>query len=248
MLDKKPYLQEIELNHDLIPSYEEYPFNIPIIKELRNLKFHKDVTFIVGENGTGKSTLVEAIALNLGFSIEGGTKNVRLETAENNASSLCDYLKLIRSYGRPKDYFFIRAESFYNFATYMDEIAREDRGYLQTYGGKSLHARSHGESFMTILTTKLRGKGLYVFDEPESALSPTRQMSALVAIDQLVKADSQFIIATHSPILLSYPNSIIYQISANGLKKVAYEETEHYAITKQFLNNPKKMLDILLKK
>ncbi|MGC6429672.1 MAG: AAA family ATPase [Jejuia sp.] len=241
MLNKKPYLKEIILNHDLISSYREYPFNIPIIKTLNSLEFHKDVTFIIGENGTGKSTLIESIALSLGFGIEGGTRNVQIKT-HNNASSLFQHLKLIKSFQKPSDYYFLRAESFYNVATYMEET-----NYLKGYGGISLHNLSHGESFMAALTNKLKGKGLYIFDEPEAALSPTRQMSALVAIDQLVKADSQFIIATHSPILLAYPSSMIYQLDSNGIKEVKYEDTEHYIITKRFLNDPQRMIEILLK-
>lgn len=241
MFDEKPYLKEIILERDLISSYEEYPFNVPVIKKLNSLKSHKDVTFFVGENGTGKSTLIESIALRLGFGIEGGTKNVQIKT-HDNASPLFEYLKLVKSYKKPTDYYFLRAESFYNVATYMERV-----GYLEGYGGTSLHKCSHGESFMATLTNKLRGKGLYIFDEPEAALSPTRQMSAIVVINELVKRESQFIIATHSPILLAYPNSIIYQLGSDGIKRVKYEATEHYTITKQFLNNPQRMMEILLK-
>ena len=240
-MEERPYLQEISLQKNLIQSFQEYPFNIPWIKTLNNLKFHKDVTFIIGENGSGKSTLIEGIALSLGFGIEGGTKNVQTKT-HNNASSLNEYIKLVNSYKKPEDYYFLRAESFYNVATYMEQIS-----YLKSYGGKSLHQLSHGESFMTTLTNKLKGKGLYIFDEPEAALSPTRQLSALVAINQLVRDNSQFIIATHSPILLAYPNSVIYELNSNEIKKVDYKDTEHFRITKQFLNNPEKMIEILIK-
>ncbi len=240
MLRGKPYLQQISLNRDKVPSFDAYPFSIPAIKNLDTLTFHPDITFLVGENGSGKSTLMEAIALGLDFSPEGGTKNFQLSSA-NDLSPLHEYLRISRSYLKPTDHYFLRAESFYNVATYMDEI-----GYLGGYGGKSLHALSHGEAFMALLTIKLRGDGLYIFDEPEAALSPNRQLQALRAIYDLVKDGSQFIIATHSPILLSYPGAKIVQLDPNGLSEVKYEDTEHYSVTKMFLNNHKGMLHHLL--
>jgi len=241
IMEAKPYLKEVSLKRDLIPSFDSYPFNIPAVSNLSTLKFHPDVTFIVGENGAGKSTLIEAIALNLGFGIEGGTKNVQFQT-HNNGSQLFNYLKSVRSFKKPSDYYFLRAESFYNVATYMEEV-----GYLESYGNKSLHDRSHGESFMATLTLKLKGKGLYIFDEPEAALSPSRQLATLAVIDKLVKEQSQFIIATHSPILLAYPNAIIYQLDEFGIRQVEYEETEHFMVTKYFLNNYHAMMETILK-
>jgi predicted ATPase len=243
-MEARPYLKEIILKRDLITSFEEYPFHIPAIKSLSSLAFHSDVTFIVGENGSGKSTLIEAIALNLGFGIEGGTKNVQFQT-HNNASSLFKYLTGVKSFRKPSDYYFLRAESFYNVATYMETEAAE---YMGSYGnnGKPLHQYSHGEAFMTTLTNKLKGNGLYIFDEPEAALSPARQLAALSLIGRLVNENSQFIIATHSPILLAYPNATIYQLDDTGIKQVNYEETEHYMVTKYFLNNHKEMTRILL--
>lgn len=232
---------EISLKEDMITNWEEYPFNIPAIRNLSTLQFHPDVTFLVGENGAGKSTLVESIALAMGFSSEGGTRNFNLTTADT-ISTLHNYLRTVRSYAKPKDYYFLRAESFYNVATYMDQISGNDAGY----GDKLLHERSHGEAFMAALTMKLRGKGLYIFDEPEAALSPTRQMAAISAIHQLVKNESQFIIATHSPILLSYPNAKILYLDENGISEVSYEDTEHFSITKSFLNNYKSLLRTLL--
>lgn len=241
MMQAKPYLMEISLKEDMITNWEEYPFNIPAIRNLSTLQFHPDVTFLVGENGAGKSTLVESIALAMGFSSEGGTRNFNLTTADT-ISTLHNYLRTVRSYAKPKDYYFLRAESFYNVATYMDQISGNDAGY----GDKLLHERSHGEAFMAALTMKLRGKGLYIFDEPEAALSPTRQMAAISAIHQLVKNESQFIIATHSPILLSYPNAKILYLDENGISEVSYEDTEHFSITKSFLNNYKSLLRTLL--
>lgn len=240
-MESRPYLREIHLPPDAVPSHDVYPFSLPAIRNFSSLQFHPDVTFLVGENGTGKSTLIEAIALALGFSLEGGPKSIQ-HTTHNNASSLFMHLKLVRSFKLPKDYFFLRAESFYNVATYMEEM--NDPMYLQGYGG-TIHGQSHGEAFLAVLIQKLKGDGLYIFDEPEAALSPSRQMSALVAIDKLVKKRSQLIIATHSPILLAYPSATIYHLDENGIRKVSYEETTQYQITKGFLNDYKRMLDIL---
>lgn len=217
-----------------------YPFNIPAIKDLQSLGFHPDVTFFVGENGSGKSTLIEAIAVAMGFNAEGGTKQSTFSTSRTH-SALHAHLKTIKSFKYPKDGYFLRAESFYNLATLMDET-----GYLAMYGGKSLHQQSHGESFMATLVNKLQGNGLYIMDEPEAALSPARQMAAVSAIHQLVQENSQFIIATHSPILLAYPRSKIYSFSSNGIEEIAYEDTEHYAVTRDFLNNHQEMMKILM--
>lgn len=240
MLEAKPYLRSVSLQRDLVEDWDRYPFDIPAVRSLETLEFHRDVTFLVGENGSGKSTLIEAIALALGFSPEGGTKNVRLATA-NDQSGLFEYLKLVRSFARPADHFFLRAESFYNVATYLDSV-----GYLERFGGKQIHARSHGEAFMATLAEKLRGKGLYIFDEPEAALSPSRQLSALRVIHELVEDDSQLIIATHSPILLAYPRAKILALDERGITEVQYEDTEHFTVTRDFLNGPRRMIQRLL--
>lgn len=239
-MEAKPYLRAVSLKRELIGRFDEYPFSIPAVRELDVLDFHPDVTFFVGENGSGKSTLLEAIALAMGFGAEGGTKNVQFSTA-STTSVLSQFIKTIRSYAKPKDGYFLRAESFFNVATYMDQV-----GYLVAYGDKSLHQQSHGESFMALLANKLRGNGLYLFDEPEAALSPTRQMAALATIHRLVEAGSQFIIATHSPILLAYPRSRIIQFDGSGLNEVRYEDTEHFSITRHFLNHHEDMLKTLM--
>ncbi|MGF6607274.1 putative ATPase [Paraburkholderia sp. WSM4175] len=239
-LEPKPYLQQVSLRDDLEFDFEAFPLSLPAVRELGTLEFHPDVTFFVGENGSGKSTVVEAIAVALGFGPEGGTKSVQFRTADT-VSSLHAMLRLIKSFRKPSDSYFLRAESFYNVATYMDEV-----DYLKGYGGRSLHKVSHGESFMATISNKLRGNGLYIMDEPESALSPTRQLAALSAIHKLVQDESQFIIATHSPILLAYPRAKIYQFDSSGIYEIDYEDTEHYAITRDFLNHYSKRLGDLL--
>lgn len=240
MIQAKPYLREVVLKRETILDVSVYPFNIPALRELDRMEFHADVTFIIGENGSGKSTLIEAIAMKLGFSQEGGTKNMQVQTADT-VSGLGEHLKLVRSFARPYDGYFLRAESLYNVATYMDGIDFQD-----AYDGASMHDRSHGELFFATLTRKFRGHGLYILDEPEAALSPSRQMAALTAIHELVKDNSQFIIATHSPILMAYPRAKILLLDESGIREVPYTETEHYVVTKSFLNKHESMLEILL--
>ncbi|MBF7074080.1 AAA family ATPase [Glaciecola sp. MH2013] len=239
-MEALPYLQNISLKKDKIESFERYPFSIPAVKALSTLHFGKNVTILVGENGSGKSTLLEAIAVSLGFNAEGGTKNFNFSTRTTH-SELHRYLKLSKSFKKFNDGFFLRAESFYNVASNIEDI---DDGTLinNSYGGKSLHAQSHGESFLSLMMNRFGGNGLYLLDEPEAALSPSRQLSVLSRMFQLIRQNSQFIIATHSPILMAYPNALIYQIDGNGIHKVNYAETEHYNITKAFLNNPSPML------
>ena len=243
-MQARPYLQSIKYETPEISEEEkDYPFTLPLFGQTQILDFHPSVTFFVGENGTGKSTLIEGIAQALGFSSEGGTKNVYFSTTEKNRSQLAETLKLTRSFKRPTDSYFLRAESFFNVATYMEQ---DGRG-TESYGVSSLHEQSHGEAFMSVLVNKLRGKGLYIFDEPEAALSPMRQLAALAAMHELVCAESQFIIATHSPILLSYPDSKIIQFQQDGtLKEVTYEQTDHFSVTKDFLVNYKRRLEQLL--
>jgi predicted ATPase len=240
--ETKPYLRSISLLRDEIADDDRYPFNIPAVRALGKLAFHPDVTFLVGENGSGKSTLIEAIALAMGFGPEGGTRNMTLLKTAETVSPLWEHLQPVRGIRKPRDAFFLRAESFYNVATYTDET-----GSTAAYDYRSLHARSHGESFLAVLNQKLRGDGLYIFDEPEAALSPTRQMSALASIHDLVINNSQFIIATHSPILMAYPRSTIIRLDEHGFREVRYEDTEQYAVTRRFLNDHRAMLAALLR-
>ena len=216
-----------------------YPFNLPAVRETHSLDFHPNVTFLVGETGSGKSTLVEALAVAWGFNAEGGGREHRFGTRESH-SPLHRFVRPIRSPGRVQDGFFLRAESFFTVASYL-----EDAG-ASRYGDRPLHEQSHGESFFSMFDNRFIGDGLYILDEPEAALSPSRQLSFLARLHELVLARSQLIIATHSPIILGYPNAWIYQVSDHGLKRVAYEDTEHFQITRSFLTRRGQMLSVLL--
>jgi predicted ATPase len=239
-LATKPYLREVSLIRENVPSFDDYPFSLPVVRNLHSMEFHPDVTFFVGENGTGKSTLIEAFAQLLHYNPEGGSKHAHFATRETQ-SELYQHLRIVKGIKPPKDGFFLRAEAFYNLASYIDDL-----DYAEGYGGKSLHAQSHGESFLSLLQHRFHGNGLYLLDEPEAALSPARQLSALAIIHQLVKNASQFIIATHSPIIMAYPNSKIYLFSEAEIREVRYEETDHYQITRDFLSHYRSMLDVLL--
>ena len=238
------YVQQLSVNRD-IPE-EDYLSRLPVIAYLKEHKItlEKPVTFIVGENGTGKSTLIEAIAVMLGFNPEGGTRNFDFST-EDSHSDLYKYITVGRSVFRPKDGFFLRAESFYNAATYIDEITRIDPRMIKYYGGKSLHRQSHGESFLACMENRFGGNGIYILDEPEAALSPMKLMRLMCIINSLVEKSSQFIISTHSPILMTYPGADILQINGNGIERVSYKDTEHYQLTKRFIENPERMLKYL---
>ncbi|KEO83843.1 AAA family ATPase [Tumebacillus flagellatus] len=225
-----------------------YPFSIPAIRELETLDLANAVTFFVGENGSGKSTLLEAIAYQCGFNTAGGGRNNIDHDVEAAEASLGDHIRLS---WLPKitQGFFFRAESFYHFASYLDLLAREDPTFNYSgYGGRSLHKQSHGESFLSLFQNRFGHKGIYLLDEPEAALSPARQLAFLRILHQLVSAGkSQFIIATHSPILLGFPNAKIYQFSSTAIESVTYEETEHYQITKSFLTRTELFLEDLFR-
>lgn len=243
------YIKSIYLKST--PPSDSYINQLPVVKNLGKideLRFSSNVTFLVGENGTGKSTLLEAVAISMGFNAEGGTRNFRFSTAETH-SNFSEFITVVKGV-RPRDGFFLRAESFYNVASYIDEIDSAPSfqpPVIESYGGVSLHAQSHGESFLSLVKNRFKGNGIYLLDEPEAALSPSRQMTLMVLINELIRDNSQFIIATHSPILMAFPNAQVVELTDDAINSgVAYKQTEHYRLTKQFIDNPEKMLDLLL--
>jgi len=232
-----PFLSHISIS-SLGNSYLQ---NISSLNNGLNLTLKSNVTFFVGENGSGKSTLLEGVAEQCGFSLRGGNRNHNLNTGyrfEGYESEITQHVRLGWTPKRINDGFFMRAESFYNFASYIDELAKDDRRILNAYGGKSLHQQSHGESFLALFNNQFES-GIYILDEPEAALSPARILAFMTVISELEKSGrAQFLIATHSPILICYPGATIYQFDENGVQETNYEDTEHFYLTKSFLDNP----------
>jgi len=222
------FLRSVQVRSERIPDPGRYPFTIPALRRLQTLDFDPRITFLLGENGSGKSTLIEAIAVAAGFNAEGGSRNFNFST-RSSESDLWRCLRLIKTPRSPTTGYFLRAESFFNVATEIEKL-----GYDHAYGG-SLHEKSHGESFLALVENRFGPEGLYILDEPEAALSPSRQLVLLRHMHLLIKDGSQFIIATHSPILLAFPGALLYQLSETGIDKVDYEETEHYRLTRDFL-------------
>lgn len=216
-----------------------YPFNMPCLKDFESIDFHEKVTFFVGENGSGKSTFLEGLAVAYGLNPEGGSQHLNFTTHASH-SQLSDHLILTKGYRQPRTKYFLRAESFYNVATAIDQADATSQGLgapiIDSYGGKSLHKQSHGESFMALAMNRFTGGGLYILDEPEAALSPNRQLALLQRIHELVEEGSQFIIASHSPIILAYDQAVIYNTD-HFMDKIDYEDTQHYLVTKNFLRD-----------
>ena len=233
------FLREVCLLKEKVKDTEQYPFSIPAVKNLNILDLDHPVIFLVGENGSGKSTFIEAIAILSGFNPEGGSKNFSF-SYHASESNLCDYLKLVRNFRKEKTGFFLRAETLFNVSS---QIVEND---LSLYGWEDLHQKSHGEAFLWLMQNRFGSNGLYFLDEPEAALSPQRQLALLSVMHDLVQRGSQFIIATHSPILMAYPKARIYNLSEAGIKKIAYEESEHYLVIREFLANPQSFLFHLL--
>lgn len=229
----------VDIDWDKI-AHDSYLRGITAIKDIERLDFHRNITVFVGENGSGKSTLLEAIAVGYGFNPEGGTRNYNFSTYDSH-SELCDAIRLSKGVRRPRWGYFLRAESFYNVATAEEEYSKIN-GIPQHF-----HERSHGESFMRLVQTNFKGNGIYLLDEPEAALSPQRQLSLLLEIINCAKDGSQFIIVTHSPILIGIPGADIRSFDNGSIHPITYEETESYKITKLFIEDRERLLDELMK-
>lgn len=243
------FIRRIEVLEGRIEQPTAYPFAIPAVKALQNGLPFAPVTYLIGENGSGKSTILEAIAVASGFNAEGGTKNFRFAT-RSSESPLHRAVRLARGAAKPRTGFFLRAETLYNVASEIERLDAEPAPappIIDSYGGRSLHEQSHGESFLALAKHRFGPKGLYILDEPEAALSPARQLVLLVRLNELVKQGSQLIIATHAPIVLALPGARIYLLGEDGIGEVAYDETEMVNVTRDFLNDRPRYIDRLLK-
>lgn len=240
----RQFVSHVTLRRDTVTALDAYPFSLPAVRALDTLELHPKVTFLVGENGSGKSTLMEAIAVALGFNAEGGSRNFNFSTHASH-SELHAHLRIARGFRKPRTEFFLRAESFFNVATNIqqmdDELGLGGR-VIDAYGGRSLHAQSHGESFLALLMNRFGPNGLYLLDEPEAALSPQRQLAVLTRLHDLVQAESQFVIATHSPILLATPGARIYELDGRGLAPCGYDDLDTVRLMRGFLEAPERYL------
>ncbi len=238
------FVKKIEIDKNL--ENLTYEADLPIVKTLKKkpLNFNSKVTFLTGENGSGKSTLLEALALKCGFNAEGGSINFNFSTKDTH-SKLCSCLIVEKGIKKPKDGFFLRAESFYNTASYIDELEDELTGMYDSYGGHSLHSCSHGESFLSLCANRFMPFGLYILDEPEVALSVAKQLVLMGIIDELSKAGAQFIIATHSVLLPALPKAEVFEIKNGTIGRTNFDKTENYLLMKRFMNAPDKLLSFV---
>ena len=238
-------LKKIKLLRDRVRDWESYPFSVPVIRNLDELTLKSRVCFLAGENGTGKSTLLESIAVHYGFGREGGNRGFANDSTRSNHSvdTLARALRLSFD-KRTGAGFFLRTESFFNAASYIDEI-----GVEEFYGGRSLHTRSHGETFFTVLDLKFRRNGLFLLDEPEAALSPQRQLAFLVLVHDVIHEHkgAQFVISSHSPVLLGYPGAQIFSFDGTKIHEIKYEEIPAFTIVKRFVTHRHSFLEELLK-
>jgi len=244
---KKQYIRSIELLENDSINWSRYPHNLDAVKHLKELDFHENVTFFSWENGSGKSTILEAIAVQYWFNPEGWSKNFNFSSKETH-SQLETNIRIAKWISLPKDWYFLRAESFYNLASNIDDLDEEMSFWpplIDSYWWTSLHEQSHWESFFSLFMERLWWNGIYIFDEPEAALSPEKQLALLSRIHELVIQKSQFIIATHSPILLSYPNAKIIEINSKGYHDISYKESQNYNVYKSFIDNPERIIEQL---
>lgn len=239
--DRVPFVRSITPGRDGIPEADRFPLNLPLVRNFRGLDLHPAVTFLVGENGSGKSTFLEAVAVRMGFPETGGPLS-KDSFVRDLDGGLHDYLALRGSHRRPSDGFFLRAEAFFGFATELDERILDEPWVLDAYGARSLNERSHGEAFLQLIQERFRWESLFVLDEPEAALSPQRQLVLLKEMDILVRGGCQFLVATHSPILMAYPDAWIYSLDGGRFERVAWEDTDHVRTTRAFLSRPEAFL------
>ena len=241
------FVTELEIDQAALRRAGGYLAALPCLQTLASLPFTRPVTYFVGENGTGKSTLLEGLAVALGQNPEGGGRNFHFASKETH-SPLHRYLTVTKGPYRPRTSYFLRAESFYNLASEVDRLEEIGApGLLDSYGGRSLHSQSHGEAFLSLSLNRFTPGGLYLLDEPEAALSPSRQLALLRQIHLLAQGGSQFIIATHSPLLMALPGAEILSFAEAGPPHpVSYRETAHYQVTRAFLDAPERMLRELL--
>lgn len=228
---------------DLLPSVRDdknkHPFNLVWVKDFKKIFFHESITFLIGENGKGKSTLLEAIAVNLGFNAEGGSKNFSFATRATH-SKLHEHLRIARNKPVSAVSFFFRSESFYNFASEIDKLDDEPAGspfIRDSYGGKSLHTQSRGESILSLVMHRFNKNGLYLLDEPEAGLSLSSQIAFMLRIQTLAAQGAQFIIATHSPFLLSLAGAEIYTFDTDQITRIEYKDTMQYILAKRLIND-----------
>ncbi len=241
------FIRRIELKQPVTPQDQAiYPWRLPALAALEaGIVLNPQVTFLVGENGSGKSTLLEAVAVAAGLNPEGGTSNFAFHTRESH-SAAWTRIRLVRGTRQPRTDFFLRAESLFTAASYLDELHAADETALRAYGDRSLHEQSHGESFLAVMLNRFGADGLYFLDEPEAALSAQNCLTCLRRIHELVTQGSQFLIATHSPILLAYPGATIYECSDTGVEPIAFDDAPSVTLTRSFLSNPSRFLDLLL--
>lgn len=238
-MNEMGFLREVVLDRERVASFDVFPYCIPALRRLQTLPLDPRLTILVGENGTGKSTLLEAIARRVGLDPEGGSRGFHraVQTAE---APLHETLRLVRSTRRERSSFFLRAETMFNIASEVRELG------LWEYGWEDLHTKSHGEAFLWTVQNRLHGNGLYLFDEPESALSPQRQLGLLVLLRDLLDRGSQILMATHAPILMAFPGATIYELSDAGIARARYEDLEAVRVMRAFLAHPERMLRTLL--